>query len=53
MLNKQFVTEFMQGFTYVNREEDDGEPGLRRAKESYYPVKMIEKYCAYEKGENT
>lgn len=53
MLNKQFVTAFMQGFTYVNREEDDGEPGLRRAKESYYPVKMIEKYCAYEKGENT
>lgn len=51
MLNKQFVLNFMQGFTYVNREEDDGEPGLRKAKESYYPVKMLEKYYAYEKGE--
>lgn len=52
MLNKQFVTEFMQNFTYVNREEDDGEPGLRKAKESYYPVKMLEKFYAREKGEN-
>lgn len=52
MLNQQFVTRFMQDFTYVNREEDDGNLGLRKAKESYYPVKMLEKYYACEKGES-
>ena len=46
MINQQFVLHEMQDFTYINREEDDGVPGLRRAKESYYPVKMIEKYTA-------
>lgn len=46
MINQQFVLHEMQNCTYINREEDDGVPGLRRAKESYYPVKMIEKYVA-------
>ena len=46
MINQQFVLHEMQDFVYINREEDDGVPGLRRAKESYYPVKMIEKYSA-------
>lgn len=46
MINQQFVLQEMQEYTYINREEDDGVPGLRRAKESYYPVKMIEKYTA-------
>lgn len=49
MINQQFVLHEMQGLTYINREEDDGVPGLRRAKESYYPVKMIEKYKAVAK----
>ena len=46
MINQQFVLHEMQDFVYINREEDDGLPGLRRAKESYYPVKMVEKYTA-------
>ncbi len=46
MINQQFVLHEMQGFTYVNREEDDGVEGLRKAKESYRPVEMIKKYTA-------
>lgn len=46
MINQQFVLHEMQEHKYVNREEDDGIEGLRRAKESYYPEKMVEKYRA-------
>ena len=46
MINQQFVLHEMQDCLFINREEDDGVPGLRRAKESYYPVEMIEKYTA-------
>ena len=43
MINQQFVLHEMEGFTYVNREEDMGEEGLRKAKMSYRPVFMLEK----------
>ena len=46
MINQQFVLHEMQDFLFINREEDDGVLGLRRAKESYYPIEMIEKYTA-------
>ena len=36
-------------FTYLNREEDTGAPGLRRAKQSYRPVLWLKKYSAIEK----
>ncbi|MBP5617840.1 MAG: DUF2156 domain-containing protein [Clostridia bacterium] len=32
------------GVKYINREEDDGVPGLRQSKESYRPVAMLKKY---------
>lgn len=51
MINQQFVLHEMQGFTYVNREEDEGMEGLRKAKESYRPVEMIQKYTAVLKQE--
>ncbi len=47
MINREYVRNMMQGYTYVNREEDDGLEGLRKAKESYYPV-MLEKFVARE-----
>lgn len=43
MINQQFIINELSGFTYVNREEDLGVEGLRRAKESYYPAFMAEK----------
>lgn len=47
MINREYVKNMMQDYTYVNREEDDGLEGLRKAKESYYPV-MLEKFVARE-----
>lgn len=34
---------------YINKEDDMGQPGLRRFKESYNPCHMIKKYKAYGK----
>ena len=43
MINQQFVIHETEGFTYINREDDVGEEGLRKAKLSYHPVFMVEK----------
>ena len=45
-INQGFIEHEWSGMTYINREEDMGEEGLRKAKESYKPEKMIEKYNA-------
>ena len=43
-INKEFAEHAWQDVTYINREEDMGHEGLRRAKESYHPEFMIKKY---------
>lgn len=45
-INQGFVEHEWSGMTYINREEDMGQEGLRKAKESYKPEKLIEKYNA-------
>ena len=46
MINQQFVEHQLSVYQYINREEDMGEEGLRKAKLSYHPVKLIDKYIA-------
>lgn len=43
-LNRKFLMEYFSDTGFVNRQEDTGNEGLRRAKQSYYPSKMIKKY---------
>ena len=45
-INQNFVAHEWAAMTYINREEDMGIDGLRQAKESYRPVKLIEKFNA-------
>lgn len=43
MINQQFAEHEAQAFQYVNREEDTGSEGLRKAKLSYKPVFLVNK----------
>lgn len=43
MINQQFVEHECSDYKYVNREDDAGAEGLRRAKLSYRPAFMVEK----------
>ena len=43
-INNLFCKNRLNEYTFINREQDDGNPGLRKAKLSYYPDHMVEKY---------
>ncbi len=43
-INQAFLEYQWSGYTYVNREQDLGEEGLRKAKESYFPHHLVNKY---------
>ncbi|MDO4563295.1 MAG: phosphatidylglycerol lysyltransferase domain-containing protein [Clostridia bacterium] len=47
-INKLFCENEWSGCAYINREEDMGIEGLKRAKESYRPILLVEKYAAVE-----
>lgn len=44
MLVREFVRMAGGGVGFINREEDDGNPGLRRSKLAYRPVAQLEKF---------
>ncbi|WP_209512059.1 DUF2156 domain-containing protein [Sedimentibacter acidaminivorans] len=43
-INRKFLMECFSDTEFVNRQEDTGNSGLRKAKKSYHPVKMVKKY---------
>lgn len=49
VINREFAARELGDFRYINRENDVGLDGLRRAKRSYHPVRLIEKFICVEK----
>jgi hypothetical protein len=43
-LTNSYARQFADKVRYINREEDMGNPGLRRSKQSYQPIALLRKY---------
>lgn len=46
IINQQFAEHNCGDYLYIDREDDSGNEGLRKAKQSYRPVFQVEKYAA-------
>jgi len=47
-INREFVKNEWAACRYINREQDMSMPGLRRAKMSYYPYRLIRKFIVWK-----
>ena len=52
MINKLLAEHLPKQYVYINREEDMGIEGLRKAKMSYHPVELCENACALHLDDN-
>lgn len=49
-INQEFLLHEWPDVAFVNREEDTGDEGLRKAKLSYHPVALVKKYKGVYQG---
>lgn len=49
MINREYELNYAPKVLFVNRMEDAGVEGLRKAKESYKPIRMVQKWRAIAK----
>ncbi|MGB8951689.1 MAG: phosphatidylglycerol lysyltransferase domain-containing protein [Candidatus Aminicenantales bacterium] len=49
LINREFIKNEWSGYPYINREQDIGLAGLRRAKLSYHPHHLVKKYNIWGK----
>lgn len=46
IINREFAAHYCNDYRYINREDASGQAGLIKAKESYRPVFLVEKFGA-------